>query len=210
MTMDLASSGKSVLNMAHGRAVFRRRVTVLAQCLAKAIPEGAGTVLDLGAGDGSIAAAVMSLRPELRFTGVDVMLRPVTKIEVKLYDGQRLPYADASFDHVTIVDVLHHTEDPTAVLREAARVARTSVVVKDHRREGWLASQTLRFMDWVGNRGHDVVLPYNYLSASEWDEVIAAAGLGRVSETRRLGLYPGVFGAIFDRDLHFVAQLSKR
>lgn len=206
--MSVVQSAKAALNLVHERAVFGRRVRVLAGEIAAAIPTG-GDVLDLGAGDGSIAAAVMAVRPDLKFSGVDVMLRPVRRIEVALYDGKRLPFADQSFDYVTIVDVLHHTEDPAEVLAEAARVARLGVVVKDHRREGLLAGPTLRLMDWVGNRGHDVVLPYNYLSDAEWDVALGRAGLSRASETRRLGLYPVPFGWVFDRGLHFIARLVR-
>lgn len=206
--MSVVQSAKAALNLVHERAVFGRRVRVLAGEIAAAIPTG-GDVLDLGAGDGSIAAAVMAVRPDLKFSGVDVMLRPVRRIEVALYDGKRLPFADQSFDYVTIIDVLHHTEDPAEVLAEAARVARLGVVVKDHRREGLLAGPTLRLMDWVGNRGHDVVLPYNYLSDAEWDVALDRAGLSRASETRRLGLYPVPFGWVFDRGLHFIARLVR-
>jgi SAM-dependent methyltransferase len=206
--MSVVQSAKAALNLVHERAVFGRRVRVLAGEIAAAIPTG-GDVLDLGAGDGSIAAAVMAVRPDLKFSGVDVMLRPVRRIEVALYDGKRLPFADQSFDYVTIIDVLHHTEDPAEVLAEAARVARLGVVVKDHRREGILAGPTLRLMDWVGNRGHDVVLPYNYLSDAEWDVALDRAGLSRASETRRLGLYPVPFGWVFDRGLHFIARLVR-
>lgn len=206
--MSVVTSAKAALNLVHERAVFGRRVRVLAAEIAAAIPTG-GEVLDLGAGDGSIAAAVMAARPDLKFSGVDVMLRPVRRIEVTLYDGKRLPFADQSFDYVTIVDVLHHTEDAAEVLAEAARVARLGVVVKDHRREGFLAGPTLRLMDWVGNRGHDVVLPYNYLSDTEWDVALARAGLSRASETRQLGLYPAPFGWVFDRGLHFIARLVR-
>ncbi len=204
-----ASGAKALLNAVHGGAVFNRRVRVLAQHLAAAIP-GPGSVLDLGAGDGSIAAAVMGLRPDLAISGVDVMLRPVRHIPVSLYDGDTLPFADRSFDHVTIVDVLHHTEDAAAVLSEAARVARRSVVVKDHLLEGLLAGPTLRFMDWVGNRGHDVVLPYNYLTEAEWRSAFARAALEIAARNARLGLYPAPFGWAFDRRLHFVATLLPR
>jgi SAM-dependent methyltransferase len=204
----MLQSAKAALNLVHDRAVFGRRVRVLAAEIAAAIPTG-GSVLDLGAGDGSIAAAVMAMRPDLTISGVDVMLRPVRRIEVALYDGKRLPFGDHSFDYVTIVDVLHHTEDPAEVLAEAARVARLGVMVKDHRREGFLAGPTLRLMDWVGNRGHDVVLPYNYLSDAEWDLAFSRAGVSRASETRQLGLYPAPFGWVFDRGLHFIARLVR-
>jgi SAM-dependent methyltransferase len=201
-------SAKSLLNAVHNSAVFGRRVRVLAAKLAEAVP-GPGRVLDLGSGDGSIAAALMTLRPDLAVEGVDVMVRPKTQIPVTGYDGVTLPFADRSFDFVTIVDVLHHTNDPAAVLAEAARVARQVVVLKDHLLEGPLAGPTLRFMDWVGNRGHDVVLPYNYLSRQQWERAFQAAGVSMLSSTEKLGLYPAPFSWFFDRKLHFVAVLGR-
>lgn len=200
---------KSLLNAVHHGAVFGRRVRVLARHLAAVIPTG-GTVLDLGAGDGSIAAELMRLRPDLAISGVDVLIRPTTRIPVTLYDGVTLPFADRSVDYVSIVDVLHHTADAAAVLTEAARVARLGVIVKDHLLSGPLAGPTLRLMDWVGNRGHDVALPYNYLSGEQWQAAFARAGLTVASTVARLGLYPPPFGLLFDRRLHFVARLVRR
>lgn len=198
----------SALNKLHERFVFNRRITVLPQLLAEALPEGSGSVLDVGCGDGQVALNLMELRPELTATGVDVMARRQTHIPVTEYDGDTLPFEDNSFDHATIVDVLHHTNDPAKVLKEVARVTKHSIVIKDHLREGFLAGPTLRAMDWVGNRGHDVVLPYNYLSADEWREVYATAGLD-VDAYREhdLGLYAPPFNWFFERRLHFVACL---
>ncbi|KFL26825.1 methyltransferase type 11 [Devosia sp. 17-2-E-8] len=201
------ASAKAALNAVHKAAVFNRRVEVLSRHLAGIIPTG-GKVLDLGAGDGSIAHALMTLRPDLAVEGVDVLLRPQTLIPVTLYDGVTLPHPDDAFEYVTIVDVLHHTDDPAAVLREAARVASRGVVIKDHLVQGPGARTTLRFMDWVGNRGHDVRLPYNYLTPTEWQRAFAAANLLEVRRVAALNLYPAPFTWLFDRSLHFVALLA--
>ena len=188
---------------------FNRRIWVLSRALANAIP-GRGTVLDIGCGDGQLALALMKLRPDLRIEGVDVVARPKTLIPVAHYDGVKLPFADKSFDYVTIVDVLHHTDDPTVVLSEASRVAREGVVIKDHLREGWLAQMTLSFMDWCGNIGDGVPLPYNFLSRSEWQGAFFKSKLQSVSTTEKLGIYlpPGRW--LFDRNLHFVSLLTPR
>jgi SAM-dependent methyltransferase len=197
---------KALLNGLHERAVFNRRAAVLSRLLAQMIP-GSGSVLDVGCGDGRIAAELMEKRPDLGVEGVDVLVRPVTHIRVTRYDGAVLPYADASVDYVTMVDVLHHTDDPVAVLRQAARVARRGIVIKDHLREGILAAPTLRLMDWVGNRGHDVRLPYNYLTRAQWRDAFAAAGLDAVTWHEKLGLYGPVFAPFFERRLHFACLL---
>ncbi len=200
-------SPKAVLNAVHNEMVFTRRVGVLSRHLAEMIP-GPGRVLDFGCGDGSIALALMKLRPDLRVEGVDVLIRPKTHIPVTRFDGQTLPFDDESFDYVTIVDVLHHTLEPAAILAEAGRVTRRSVIVKDHMLEGLAARPTLRFMDWVGNRGHDVVLPYNYLTRSQWEAAFTEAGLRTVNRRDRLDLYPKPFSSLFDRSLHFMAELA--
>ncbi len=202
-----ANTAKSLLNSVHDKAIFGRRVAVLSQRLAEAIP-GAGSVLDLGCGDGQIAASIMAMRGDLSFEGVDVLVRPKTHIAVTEYDGTTLPFADKSFDYVTIVDVLHHTDNPVVILREAARVARSGVIIKDHLREGVFAGPTLRLMDWVGNRGHGVRLPYNYLSLAEWATAFERSGLVGASMDDRLGLYPAPLSWVFERDLHFIARLT--
>ena len=151
----------SLLDTIHGGYVFKRRVRVLSRHLSELLPHNA-SVLDVGCGDGLIAQQIMEKRGDLTVKGIDVMVRPQTHIPVEKFDGRKIPHADASFDAVMFVDVLHHTDDPFVLLQEARRVSRQAVVIKDHIRQGFLAGQTLRFMDWVGNARHGVVLPYNY------------------------------------------------
>jgi SAM-dependent methyltransferase len=199
---------KKTLNALHNTAVFKRRVKVLARLVSREL-HGGGSVLDLGCGDGSIARAVMHERAEYEIRGLDVLVRPHTWIPVDLFDGQEIPFPDNSFDWITIIDVLHHTDDPQALLAEARRVARLGIVVKDHSREGVGAYSTLRFMDWVGNRGHNVRLPYNYLARDDWKSILAETGLVAKTWTEDLRLYPFPFNVLFDRQLHFVATLVR-
>lgn len=199
---------KELLNDMHSVAVMRRRVRVLGQSLAGMFETG-GTVLDVGCGDGSVATSVHAARPDLEFFGVDVFLRPEVAIPAKTYDGETIPFEDGAYDYAMIVDVLHHTDNPAAVLSECMRVSRKGVVIKDHLAHGFAARPTLRFMDWVGNRGHDVRLPYNYLSKEQWSEVFAKSNC-RVSEWEgKLNLYPVPFCYIFDRSLHFVSRVEQ-
>jgi len=197
-----------MLNGVHSIAVMGRRVERLSRALSSVFESG-GSVLDVGCGDGAVAFAVQSLRADLKFSGVDVFLRPKIVIPAEVYNGKTIPYDDKSFDYVMIVDVLHHTDDPTALLTECLRVARYGVVIKDHVLAGLAARLTLRFMDWVGNRGHDVRLPYNYLDQKGWRDVFDAVGCTVVHWNGRLGLYPVPFNWLFDRSLHFVGYVRK-
>lgn len=191
------------LGTAHAKLVHSRRVRVLARHFAELIP-AENSVLDVGCGDGLIDSLVLQQRPDLRIQGVDVLVRERTHIPVAPFDGVRLPFADASWDTVMFCDVLHHTPDPPAMLAEGARVARRYVVIKDHSVEGLFARQTLRFMDFVGNAPHGVVLPYNYLTPTQWRDAFQACGLTTVTQRRDLRLYPTVADLIFGRRLHLI------
>ena len=138
------------------------------------------------------------------------MKRPTTHIPVTLFDGTVIPHEDNSFDVVSFVDVLHHTDDPEALLKEASRVARRAVIIKDHLSENWFDEITLRFMDWVGNAPHGVVLPYNYGSRADWSCWFEAAKLEAEEFETRVPLYPMPASAVFGRKLHFVARLTPK
>jgi SAM-dependent methyltransferase len=196
-----------MLGAVHGKLVFNRRVRRLADAIVERLPANA-RVLDVGCGSGDLAALVMSLRPDVEIRGIDVLVRPGTAIPVDAYDGLHIPFGDNAFDAAIVIDVLHHADDPEAVLAEIARVA-PRVIIKDHFRDGVAAGTTLRFMDWVGNAAHGVRLPYNYLSSREWKGVWQRLGLGVSGLATRLALYPRPFSWLFDRKLHFVAVLSR-
>jgi SAM-dependent methyltransferase len=182
--------------------VVPRRARVLASRLATLIPEGA-RILDAGCGDGAIATLLVDQIPGASVQGIDALVWPEAKIPVRKFDGERIPFDDGSFDVVMFVDVLHHTRNPMALLREAKRVG-ALVLVKDHLRQGVAAGITLRFMDWVGNAHHHVALPYNYWTPAEWAAAFEEVGLRPVEMIRSLGLYPLPASLIFERRLHFI------
>lgn len=195
------------LGSAHGRFVHSRRAGVLATHFAELIPRD-HSVLDVGCGDGLVDSLIIERRPDLMLTGVDVLARPGARIPVAAFDGQRLPFSDRSCDTVMFCDVLHHTADPLAMLREGARVARHSIVIKDHIVKGLLARPTLRIMDLVGNAPHGVAVPSNYFTERQWDDAYRSCGLTVVEDRRDLSLYPWWADLIFGRSLHFVVLCS--
>ena len=198
-----------MISRIHSQGVFPRRRRVLVERIASLIPAGS-TVLDVGTGDGSIAAAIQEARPGITLSGIDVLVRTGAAIPVAPFDGRTIPFADDSFDVVLFVDVLHHTTDPQVLLSEAARVARGCVIIKDHNRDGFLAGATLRVMDWVGNARFGVALPYTYWSAEEWRAGYARAGLEVAENHTRIGLYPAWADWVFGRGLHAVVVLLKK
>lgn len=197
----------SLVEHVHATYTYYRRVRVLSYHLAELLPKNA-RVLDVGCGDGLVANLVKQKRPDVDISGVDVLVRSQTYLPIDKFNGQKIPHADNSFDVVTFVDVLHHTEDPLVLLREAARVAHKAVLIKDHTQDGLLSGPTLRFMDRVGNARHGVPLPFNYWSKQRWLETFQALNLTVGEWKKDLQLYPQPASWLFDRSLHFIARLD--
>ena len=198
---------KKLIKFAHGKLVFGRRKSALARALSDFLDEN-DDIIDVGAGDGSIARLIKETLGDVEVIGIDVLVRPETAIEIRKFDGKRLPFDDNTCDAVTFVDVLHHTDNPEELLAEARRVCCNCVVIKDHLAETSFDHAVLRFMDWVGNAPHGVVLPYNYASRQTWDTRFREAGLNVERFTTDIPLYPWPFSLLFGRSLHFIARLN--
>jgi SAM-dependent methyltransferase len=208
-TIMFSGTLSRVTTAVHSSLIFGRRVQALARNIAEMIPNGAATLLDVGCGDGTLARSIVQRHPALRATGLEIRARPQTAIPVHVFDGRVLPFTDRSHDVVMLVDVLHHAEEPSLLIREACRVSSRAVIIKDHLTGAWLSHERLRLMDWVGNIGHGVPLRYAYWSPQQWSDAFRAAGLTEVDRRERLGLYPPGLRWIFERRLHFVSRLVR-
>jgi SAM-dependent methyltransferase len=165
----------------HHKAIHVPRVERIARGMAELAEGPIGTMLDIGCGNGLLAKRIGELAHAESVRGVDVMVREQTSVPVSHYDGEHLPFDDATFDVVTICDVLHHAAAPVAVTRDALRVLRPSgrLVIKDHFRFGLVSNTILLAMDMLGNYSTDVHVRGTYLSPPEWIDLVTAAG-GRV------------------------------
>ena len=85
-------------------------------------------VMDLGCGTGDSVELFRALDPEVEWVGVDIEDSPEVAERTRAggefvtYDGETLPFDDASFDLVYCKQVLEHVERPHELLREVARV----------------------------------------------------------------------------------------
>lgn len=191
----------------HRIAVYSRRINVLTHNMAPLLPANA-SVLDVGCGDGMLTNRISQAGSGINVEGLDTLIRGRTYIPVSRFDGARIPRKDKSVDVVSFIDVLHHTMDPLVLLSEAKRVSRRFIVIKDHTREGFMASATLRFMDWVGNSHHGVPLPYNYWSLRQWRDAFEELEMSVEHWNNKLDLYPAAADWLFGRSLHFITRLK--
>jgi SAM-dependent methyltransferase len=191
----------------HGKLVHSRRVEVLADRIKTMMP-ACSTLLDIGCGDGTIARHIAQEVSGLKITGVEYSPRADCAIPCDSFDGVHLPYADKSFDCSMFVDVLHHTLDPLSIVRDASRVSRSFIIIKDHIAQNAWDYWILRLMDWVGNRPHGVVLPYAYLSSKQWKKLYDDVGLTEKRMEQAIPIYPAPFSWIFGRKLHFISVMA--
>lgn len=99
------------------------------------VPVNGSALLEVGCGPGGNLAEIQKRRPA-RLAGcdiapemVDLAKRNVPGVDIRVAEGQALPYADGEFDIVMTVTVLQHNPDADAkqVLKEICRVARSQV-----------------------------------------------------------------------------------
>lgn len=95
------------------------------------------TVLEVGAGDGSILKFLSETNFAPAFDAVEISNSGVEQIKaaginnlrsVQEFDGYRLPFADDSFDLIILSHVLEHVEHERILLRELKRVAKMFVL----------------------------------------------------------------------------------
>jgi len=151
---------------------------------------GEKTLLDVGCGNGRFTAKI-SKKFNLDIQGIDIYCPKTTHSPVLVFDGKTIPFADNSFDSVFFIDVLHHTKDIEQILKEAFRVSKKSVIIKDHYCENHFERSILKLFDFIGNLRPEVPIPYNFKSSNEWDQILKDYSVKRIAW--RSPVCPGIF-----------------
>ncbi len=102
------------------------------------------SLLDIGAGTGRSLQYLLERGTTMTLAGVEPVQELIDQATKKgLPDGMivpgsgdALPFADSSIDIVCAFAVMHHVEQPDAIIREALRVARRAVFISDANRFG--------------------------------------------------------------------------
>ncbi len=113
------------------------RAQAAAEAVLRLLPDRSGDapgrLLDVACGTGIVTRRLVEARPDLRVAGADLAPAMTRMAAARLpgavltADSRRLPFADATFDAVTSVWLLHLLEDAAdvrAIVAECARVLR--------------------------------------------------------------------------------------
>jgi SAM-dependent methyltransferase len=148
------------------------------QLAARYLPAPVDWLLDFGSGNG--ANTVLFADDAKHVVGVDVEPERIDEarraaehrgllgVEYMLYDGERLPFADGSFDHAVSFEVLEHTTDDRQALAELRRVlrpdARMTLSVPNkwypmethgfHWRPTWVTWNRVPLLSWLPDPVH--------------------------------------------------------
>ncbi|WP_180537089.1 class I SAM-dependent methyltransferase [Micrococcus luteus] len=125
-----------------------------------------GDVLELGAGSGEMAAALLQRSPGMHLTLTDIVERMVATARrrfptsprptVQQADSTALPFAESSFDVVLSFLMLHHVVNWKAAVAEAARVLKPGGMLIGY---DLTASPTARLLHLVDRSPHQLVAP---------------------------------------------------
>lgn len=166
-------------------------------------------ILDFGCGDGWFTFQVGKLLPNAKLTAIDVKHRDGVMVEPMIYSpGEPLPFADASFDLVYAIDVLHHCDSPARYLDELVRVARRFILIKDHTYNGALGYLTLSILDELGNRRFGIPSPQHYQRDWEWTEHLASRNWKQRTLIHPCQCHSGLLGALSNQ-LQYVALYER-
>jgi SAM-dependent methyltransferase len=108
---------------------FASRTRALFAVMDRFVPGDSLDVLDVGCGAGNM---IHHLSRYGTVKGIEIDPRPVRQAQARGYDVRQadaalgIPFDDASFDLVTVLDVIEHNEDDLSILRECHRVLRAN------------------------------------------------------------------------------------
>ena len=173
--------------------------------IARSIPRGS-QVLDVGCGNGFIAHHLSAIL-DTSVVGIDVSTSTEAAIEYRRFDGTHFPLADDSVDAVLLCYVLHHTQDPGAVLNEVRRVLRNgglAIIYEDIPATWWDKG-----VCWIHNRQwKNRTGPCTFRTESEWIELFDSFGFGPVNQ-RRLSRWRNLAHPV-RRSFHILGKSAER
>jgi SAM-dependent methyltransferase len=162
-----------------------------------------GEILEIGAGTGATFqyyrpdAKITAIEPDegFRQAAIEATKSASCQIEVIEGSGEKLPFANASFDYISVSAVLCSVESPQKTLEEFKRVLRPGGEIRlfEHiRSEHWLAGPLMDLMNPVWLRLNKMGCNWNRRTVNE----VKAAGL-QIVELNKYNIYSRAMPAAY-------------
>ena len=132
-------------------------------------------ILDLGCGSAIVAKAFQNFF-QAKVIGVDIKDQRVFDIPFEIINGRELPFPEKSFDTVLINYVLHHSQEPEALLKEAKRVAKKIIIYEDLP-ENLFSKIYCKIHGFTFNKFFQKNNNLSFKTAKEWEEIFQKLGL---------------------------------
>ena len=153
------------------------------------------SLLDIGCGNGFISNLAKAHFKQIQLLDVVEYVHDALDLPFKRYaEGQPLPI-DKLFDTVLLLTVLHHSNDPVELLKQAWRATNKRLIIiesvvgirqvcppahyelMDSSDEDQIAYAA--FVDWFYNRvlHDDVPVPYNFTTPEKWQAIFLENGM---------------------------------
>ena len=169
-------------------SIIKRRTDKIVSSFKDFIKRGE-RVLDVGAGGGWISKEIKKTKSTENVL-LDIIDFNQTNLDLILYDGEKMPFPNNSFDTVLLICVLHHTEKPEAVLKEAKRVSRNKIIILEDTYNSFFSKTVLCFWDVITNLSSFLIKPFgekmsfNFKKVSQWQKIFDELSLKIISEEK--------------------------
>lgn len=111
----------------------------------------ANSVLDVGCGTGRTLLWLSERNPNLTLFGIepsgamiDVARQKLPDADIRVGNGEALPYESNSVDVAIATGIMHHADNPSRAIDEMFRVARKGILISDHNNYAFGGSKTRR------------------------------------------------------------------
>jgi len=140
-------------------------------------------ILDLGCGSGVVAKNFQQFF-QSPVMGVDIEDRRIVDLPFQKIDGRTLPFGENDFDVVLIAYVLHHAQDPEALLREAKRVSRGKILIYEDLLGGPMLDFVCKFHGFTFDKFVQKKNETRFKTEQQWRELFTELGLKLVFDLR--------------------------
>lgn len=140
-------------------------------------------ILDLGCGSG-IVGRTFQVFFQAEVSGVDIVDRRAVNLPFQIYDGFHLPFPEKSFDGILINYVLHHAEDPIALLKEAKRVSKGKIIIFEDLPEGFFSKLVCKIHGISYSKLFKNPDSPSFKSEKEWEKIFKEIGLNIIFKQR--------------------------